>query len=52
MKDETYVKDETSYDVEPAMTAMAALMGGRAMTRVVGGSGGVGGDGGDGGLDL
>ena len=52
MKDETYVRDETSYDVEPAMTAMAALMGGRAMTRVVGGSGGVGGDGGDGGLDL
>ena len=46
MKDETYVKDETSYDVEPAMTAMAALMGGRTMTRVIGGSGGVGGDGG------
>jgi hypothetical protein len=43
------VKDKTSYDVE---TMMTALMGGRAMSRVVGGSGGVGGDGGDGGLDL
>ena len=34
--DETYVKDETSYDVEPTMTATAALMDGRAMTRVSG----------------
>ena len=50
-KDETYVKDETSYGVE-TMTTIMALMGGRAMIRVVGGSGGVGCDGGDGGMGL
>ena len=49
MKDDTCdVKDETPryYGGDEVMTA---LMGGRAMTRVVGG---VGGDGGDGGMGL
>ena len=44
MKDETCdVKDGTPRYGDQVMTA---LMGGRAMTRVVGGVGGVGGDGG------
>ena len=43
------MKDETPRCGDEAMTV---LMGGRAMTRVVGGVGGVVGDGGDGGFDL